>query len=64
MNLGVRGGALALAVRDDGPSTTTWTPGVGIASMRERALQVGGTLTASATAGGGLVQASLPLGPG
>ena len=55
---------LVLAVRDDGRSSTEWTPGVGIASMRERAGQVGGTLRTSAAGSGGLVEASLPLGPG
>jgi two-component system NarL family sensor kinase len=51
-----------LAVRDDGGPGDMWTPGVGIASMRERALQVGGTLTAYATTGGGVVEAAMPLG--
>ena len=60
----VRDRALVVAVHDDGRSSTEWTPGVGISSMRERALQVGGTLRASATDTGGLVEASLPLGPG
>ena len=64
VRLGVHSGALVLAVRDDGRSTTEWTPGVGISSMRERALQVGGSLRASATGAGGLVEATIPLGPG
>jgi two-component system NarL family sensor kinase len=53
---------LLLAVRDDGGPGDMWTPGVGIASMRERALQVGGTLKAYATTGGGVVEAAMPLG--
>jgi signal transduction histidine kinase len=53
---------LVLAVRDDGRSSTDWTPGVGISSMRERARQVGGALRTSATGSGGLVEATLPLG--
>ena len=53
---------LVLTVRDDGGAGSAWTPGVGIASMRERALQVGGTLTAYATDVGGVVEAALPLG--
>lgn len=61
VSLAVDAGALALAVRDDGRSAGEWTPGVGIASMRERSLQVGGTLTAYATREGGVVEASLPL---
>ncbi|MFL6061076.1 MAG: sensor histidine kinase [Marmoricola sp.] len=52
---------LVLRVLDDGAGTTTWKPGVGITSMRERAQQVGGRLHVSSRAGG-LVEASLPLG--
>lgn len=62
VSLAVEDRALVLAVRDDGGSAGDWTPGVGIASMRERSLQVGGTLTAYATRDGGLVEASIPLG--
>lgn len=64
VEVSVRDGALHVAVRDDGRSGVEWVPGVGISSMRERALQVGGTLRASATHSGGLVETSLPLGPG
>jgi signal transduction histidine kinase len=40
-------------------------PGIGLVSMRERAAEVGGTLSAGAGAGGGTrVLARLPLGPG
>jgi signal transduction histidine kinase len=53
---------LVLTVRDDGGAGGAWTPGVGIASMRERALQVSGTLTAYATDDGGVVEAAMPLG--
>ncbi len=62
VSLSVEDQALVLAVRDDGGTAGDWTPGVGIASMRERSLQVGGTLTAYATRDGGLVEASIPLG--
>ena len=58
----VRDEALVISVRDDGRSDADWTPGVGMSSMRERALQVGGTLTATPTDDGGVVRASLPLG--
>lgn len=61
VSVAVDAGVLALSVRDDGRSAAEWTPGVGIASMRERSLQVGGTLTAYATRDGGVVEASLPL---
>jgi two-component system NarL family sensor kinase len=62
VELGIDDRRLLLAVRDDGGPGDEWTPGVGIASMRERALQVGGTLTAYATTGGGVVEAAMPLG--
>ena len=55
-------GCLSVAVRDDGAGLDPWTPGVGLASMRERAHELGGTLTVEAGAGGGSVQAVLPLG--
>jgi two-component system, NarL family, sensor kinase len=48
-------------VRDAGAAGATWTPGVGLASMRERAETVGGSCTAAATPAGGLVIAHLPL---
>ncbi len=63
VELTVRDQVLALAVRDDGArSEEAWTPGVGISSMRERSQQVGGTLRATATGTGGLVEATIPLG--
>ncbi len=58
----VRDGTLVLTVRDDGTSTESWTPGVGLSSMRERSEQVGGTLRVAATSEGGLVEAMIPLG--
>lgn len=39
-----------------------WRPGVGVTSMRERAEELGGSLTAGPTADGGRVRAVLPLG--
>lgn len=62
VDLSVRDGALVLAVRDDGRSDGAWEPGVGITSMRERSLQVGGSLSVSAGADGGSVEARIPLG--
>jgi two-component system NarL family sensor kinase len=50
--------ALAIEVRDGGTSTGPWRPGVGIASMRERAQELGGTLITT----DGVVQAEIPLG--
>ncbi|AXT83953.1 hypothetical protein C6I20_01280 [Aeromicrobium sp. A1-2] len=50
-------------VSDDGHSIGPWTPGVGLASMRERAEQVGGTLTAAPHGRGGCVEVWVPLNP-
>ena len=56
--LTVEGGRLVIEVADGGASTDHWQPGVGLASMRERAAELGGTLTA----GRSVVRADLPLG--
>jgi signal transduction histidine kinase len=45
-----------------GAGVTTWSPGVGISSMRERASEVGGTVTAGPSPSGGRVSANLPAG--
>ena len=55
------GDRLTIAVRDDGTSRGNWVPGVGIASMRERAAEVGGTLEIATDGRGSLVSAHLPL---
>ncbi|MEO6881203.1 MAG: histidine kinase [Mycobacteriaceae bacterium] len=57
----VDGPALRLEVGDDGRAAADWHPGVGMASMRERAEQVGGTLTAVLGDDGGRVVAVIPL---
>jgi two-component system NarL family sensor kinase len=57
-------GDLCLAVQDDGTTRTangdSWAPGLGLRSMVERAVELGGTLQAGPTASGGRVQARLP----
>jgi signal transduction histidine kinase len=59
--ISVDGGRLSVAVRDSGRNGQPWTPGVGLSSMRERAAEVGGTLTV--TGGDGFaVHALLPIG--
>ncbi len=58
----VAGDDLHLTVQDDGQGARSWRPGVGMSSMRERAEQVGGTLTARPRAEGGRVEALIPLG--
>jgi signal transduction histidine kinase len=52
--------ALRLEVTDSGTSDG-WRPGVGMASMRERATELGGTLDAGPGPTGGKVAALLPL---
>ena len=54
-------GRLAVAITDDGDSTTAWRPGVGLNSMRDRANELGGDLVAGPTGSGGSVVASLPV---
>ncbi len=52
---------LRIEVCDDGPVADTWTAGVGLTAMSERATEVGGTFTAGPTPYGGRVEAALPL---
>ena len=60
--LALGGDALTVEVSDEGgPSAGPWDTGVGLSSMRERAAEIGGTLTAGPTSAGGRVQAVLPL---
>lgn len=53
---------LVVSVRDAGSSHDEWTPGVGLASMQERASEVGGSLNITTKGNGSLVRASLPFG--
>ena len=52
---------LHLDVTDRGTRTGAWRPGVGMASMRERAAELGGSLEAGPGPSGGRVSALLPL---
>jgi two-component system NarL family sensor kinase len=61
VRIGFDDGRLSVAVRDPGTNGHPWTPGVGLASMRERAAEVGGTVTVTGSEQGFLVQALLPL---
>jgi two-component system NarL family sensor kinase len=60
------GAMLRITVQDDGcpaeGATPHWRPGVGLQSMRERAVELGGTFVAEPTVAGGRVRAHLPLG--
>lgn len=51
---------LEVSVRDTGAAAGTWVPGVGLASMRERAAEVGGTLQVTTSPAGSVVRALLP----
>nr|WP_255502292.1 histidine kinase [Cellulomonas sp. JH27-2] len=55
------GTALTLTVVDDGTGHDWGMPGVGLASMRERADELGGTFTAGPGPSGGRVRATYPL---
>jgi signal transduction histidine kinase len=50
-------------VLDDGGRTSTWRPGVGIAAMRERVAELGGTCEAGPGPAGGIVRVCLPTVP-
>ena len=52
---------LRLEVTDHGGHTGGWRPGVGMSSMRERAVELGGSLEAGPGPAGGRVSALLPL---
>lgn len=52
---------LRVIIRDNGAGSASWTPGVGMTSMRERAAEVGGAAEAGPAEHGGVVQAVLPL---
>jgi len=53
---------LTLAISDNGESHREWVPGIGLTSMRDRASELGGTLTYRSTVSGSTVTAELPLG--
>jgi signal transduction histidine kinase len=62
VRLAVVGDELVLHVHDDGTSPGPWPPGVGLAAMRERTAELGGTLDAGPDpAGGSTVTATFPL---
>lgn len=53
---------LAIVVSDNGNAGGGWVPGIGLTSMKERASELGGTVTYSGTPTGSTVTAELPLG--
>lgn len=60
----LREAGLTVEVQDAGDPGPTWTPGVGMSSMRERAVELGGTFSAGPGPSGGRVCALLPLSRG
>ncbi|MGZ8760950.1 MAG: sensor histidine kinase [Aeromicrobium sp.] len=54
-------GWLSLTIADDGSNDTGWEPGVGLASMRERAEELGGSLRVMARVDGSTIDARLPV---
>jgi two-component system NarL family sensor kinase len=52
---------LELAVSDNGTVGGDWAPGIGLTSMRERANELGGTISHRTTSTGSTVTARLPL---
>jgi signal transduction histidine kinase len=55
------GDRLEVSVSDDGPTSGSWLPGVGLQTMRERAAELGGAFSAGPSSAGGQVQAWFPL---
>jgi signal transduction histidine kinase len=55
-------GRLVLTVTDDGSGQSPWPPGTGLVGMRERAEELGGTLTAGPGPVGGRIHVAYPLG--
>lgn len=53
---------LTIDVSDNGNAGGDWVPGIGLTSMRERASELGGTVTHRGTSTGSTVTAELPLG--
>ena len=53
---------LEVVIADDGHGLRSSRPGVGMASMRQRAEELGGSCVVSSDAGGTTVRAKLPLG--
>ena len=56
------GDRLEVSVTDDGSADGTWTPGVGLTAMRDRAAELGGSFSAGPSPTGGRVTAWFPLG--
>ncbi len=60
-SLNVEDGVLVVEVRDPASGPGGWVAGVGLASMRERTVELGGAFSTGPTPDGGLVRAVIPL---
>jgi signal transduction histidine kinase len=60
--LRVHNDTLEVTVVDNGAGTGEWVPGIGLTSMRERANELGGSLSHHPSPSGSTVTATLPLG--
>lgn len=54
-------GWLSLTIADDGSNNSSWEPGVGLSSMRERAEELGGTFRVMTRTDGSTIDAMLPV---
>ncbi len=61
VTISVDGPMIVITVEDHG-SSRAWAPGIGLASMRERAEQLGGGFVAGSDSNGGRIRVTLPLG--
>jgi signal transduction histidine kinase len=59
--LRVGGDCLTIDISDNGNAEGEWVPGIGLTSMRERASELGGTVTYRGTPTGSTVTVELPL---
>jgi signal transduction histidine kinase len=55
------GPMLGIEVHNHGQAASTWEPGVGLQSMRERVEQIGGTISIDTGPSGSTVTAQIPL---
>ena len=61
VRLGADEAGVHCEVLDDGGRTAHWRPGVGIAGMRERVAELGGSCEVGPGAHGGEVRVCLPM---
>lgn len=61
VELGLGDDCLTIDISDNGDVGGEWVPGIGLTSMRERASELGGTVTYRGSPAGSTVTAKLPL---